>query len=104
MEKYYGLADGFTINGMWNWMQSLSERTLTLASITILHLAFIPNLLAYANAITEKLPNLDSFILVLGALFIMMLRSIIKQDMLVVTIHSIGFVSQCALFAFILLR
>ena len=102
--KIIAFLDSISITSIWAWMQTLSERTLTLLSISILHMAFLPNMLAYANAVTEKLPNLDSFLLILGALFIMMVRSIIKKDMLVVFIHSIGFVAQCVLFAFILLK
>lgn len=103
-ENFKLFASGISVNGMWSWVHSLSERTLMLLAISILHFAFVPNLIAYANVVTDKLPNLDSFILILGALFIMMLRSIIKKDMVVVLIHSIGFVTQCALLAFIILK
>lgn len=94
----------FNFEGVINWVNSLSERTLSLSAIAILHVAFVPSLLAYLNALTDKLPNLDTFALILLALAIMCLRAIIKKDIIAILVHMMGFIGQTALFAFILLK
>ncbi len=86
------------------WVNTLSERTLTLTSIAILHSVFIPNILAFLNHISDKLPNLDSYLLVVVALFIMMLRAVVKNDKVATLVHMIGFASQLVLLALVLLK
>lgn len=87
-----------------NWMNSLSERTLTLSSIAILHCMFLPNALAYLNGITQTLPNLDAYLLSVLALGIMNLRSIIKNDKVATLIHMLGFIGQLSVLAIILMK
>lgn len=87
-----------------HWFNTLSERTLSLASIATLHVIFLPNALAYLNGLTEKLPNLDAYLLLIIALVIMNVRSIIKNDKIAALVHTAGFVSQLAMLALILLK
>ena len=86
------------------WISTLSERTLTLSSIAILHVVFLPNALAYLNGITDRLPNLDAYLLVVLALIIINLRSIMKNDKVASLIHLAGFVSQLTVLALILMK
>lgn len=90
--------------GVQNWVSSLSERTLALSGITILHCAFITNLLAVMNNLTDKTPGLDAYLLVSLALFIMCLRSILTNDKISTLIHVVGFCSQLTVLALIILR
>jgi hypothetical protein len=93
-----------TFAGISEWVTSLSERTLTLSAIAILHATFVPNALAFLNGITEKLPNLDAYLLVVLALVIMNLRAILKNDKIASLIHLVGWAGQLSLFALILLK
>jgi len=94
----------FYVHMAMNWINTLSERTLTLSAIAVLHCVFVPNMLAFLNHITDKLPSLDSYLLVATALFIMMLRSVVKSDKMAIVIHMVGFVSQLSLLALVLLK
>ena len=87
-----------------DWLLSLSDKTLNLCSIAILHLVFLPQYVAYLNGLIDKLPNLDTYIILLIALGLMMLRAIIKKDMIAILIHSVGFISQILIMSFILLK
>lgn len=95
--------DVYTENAM-KWIKGLSERTLALSSISIFHLVFLPNVIAYMNGLTDKLPTLDSYLLVVAGLVIMNLRAIIKKDSLSMVIHLIGFISQLAVLAIVLMK
>ena len=86
------------------WGKNLSERTLQLSAIAILHVTFLPGLVAYLNGITDKTPSLDAYIIVLAALGIMNLRAIINKDSAAMIIHLIGFISQLIVVAFVLLK
>ena len=99
--KYY-LAEFIISCG--KFLMSLSDRTLELSVIAILNVVFLPNYMAYLNRLTDKLPNLDTYILVLLVLAIMNLRSIIKKDSAAILIHMIGFISQLVIFTFIVLK
>lgn len=88
----------------FRWVNTLSERTLHLSSIAILHVIFLPNALAYLNGLTDKLPNLDAYLLLVAALVIMNLRSIVKNDKIAALVHMVGFVSQLSMLALILLK
>ena len=86
------------------FLMNLSDRTLELSIIAILNVVFLPNYMAYLNRLTDKLPNLDTYILVLLVLAIMNLRAIIKKDSTAILIHMIGFISQLVIFTFIVLK
>lgn len=103
MEKYLTNFDSFGTNVV-SWIKSLSERTLSLLAIAILHLTFLPGLVAYLNGITDKLPSIDTYIIVLAALGIMNLRAIIKKDSIASLIHLAGFISQITVIAFVLMK
>jgi hypothetical protein len=97
--------DSATIqNKIVHWLSTLSERTLTLTSIAILHSVFTPNVLAFLNHLTDRLPSLDSYLLVMIALFIMMLRAVHKIDKTAIFVHMCGFVMQLGLLALVLLK
>lgn len=89
---------------VWNWLQGFSEVTLSLSAITVLHIVFLPNLVAYLNGLTDKLPNLDTYLLLLLALAIMNLRAIIKKDSIATIVHAAGFISQLVVLAVVLLK
>jgi len=91
-------------HNLWTALTSLSERTLSLMSIAILHAAFIPTMYAYISGVTEHLPNVDIYLFVLLSLSIMTLRSIIMKDLVSVLIHFVGFVSQLTLAALIIFK
>lgn len=91
-------------SSIWMWLTGLSERTLGLMAIAILHAAFIPTMFAYINGVTEHLPNVDIYLLVLSSLAILALRAIIKKDLVSVFIHNVGFVVQLGLAALIIFK
>lgn len=101
--KMYNLVVDFW-NNLQLWVSTLSERALSLSGIAILHCAFITNLLAVMNSITDKTPGLDAYLLVSLALFIMCLRSILINDKIATLIHVVGFCSQLSVLALIILR
>lgn len=92
------------VDEVTKWAKGLSERTLQLSAIAILHVTFLPGLVAYLNGITDKTPSLDAYIIVLAALGIMNLRAIIKKDSPALLIHLAGFISQLVVVAFVLLK
>lgn len=92
------------VDEVTKWVKGLSERTLQLSAIAILHVTFLPGLVAYLNGITDKTPSLDAYIIVLAALGIMNLRAIIKKDSGALLIHLAGFLSQLVVVAFVLLK
>lgn len=99
MAKFNTFYDNLVI-----WLSTLSERTLALSSIAILHVVFLPNALAFLNGLTDRLPNLDAYLLVVLALVIMNLRSIMKNDKVASLIHLVGFVGQLTILALILMK
>lgn len=99
MAKFNTFYDKLTV-----WLSTLSERTLTLSSIAILHVVFLPNALAFLNGLTDRLPNLDAYLLVVLALVITNLRSIMKNDKVASLIHLAGFVGQLTVLALILMK
>lgn len=86
------------------WVFSLSERSLSVVSIVVLHSVFIPQIWAYNNALTDKLPNFDAYFLVLFSLLCMNMRAIIKKDSILCAVHMIGFCVQLTLIAFTFLK
>ena len=86
------------------WVYSISERTLTIVSIIVLHSVFIPQIFAYHKGMTDKLPNFDAYILVIIALVLLNLRAIIKKDSVVCGVHMFGFVVNLSLIALTFLK
>ena len=84
-------------SGLWNWLHSLSEQTLSILSIALLHCAFAPAMWAYIQGVTEKLPNFEGFAIVLASLALLMLRAIISKQMILVFVHAVGFIVQLSL-------
>jgi hypothetical protein len=91
-------------NSIIQYVNTLSERTLSIIPIVILYCIFIPSYLANLNLLSDKLPSLDSVLLVSIALFIMTLHAILKNDRLLILIHVIGFVINSIILSMIILR
>lgn len=87
-----------------NYIKTLSQQTLNIASVVVLHCVFVPSVIAYNANITQSLPSLDSVILVLVALTIMACNSLVKKDMLAITTHMFGFIGQCVLLSFVIFK
>lgn len=87
-----------------NYIKTLSQQTLNIASVVVLHSVFIPSVIAYNTGLTERLPSLDSVILVFIALTIMACNSLVKKDMLAITTHLFGFIGQCVLLSFVIFK
>ena len=106
-DKFYE-SIGNTLNMFGNsiieYVNTISERTLSVSAIAILHCIFLPSILAYLNAVSDKLPSLDSVLLVLIALTIMTLHAILKNDRLLVLIHLIGFISNSVILSMVIFR
>ena len=103
MNEYLIKVEGYLTTG-FQWLVGLSERTLSLTAISILYLTFLPDLVAYLNHLTDKLPSLNSYTLVTAALLIMFMRAIFKGDKVQSVIHLIGITSQVYTIAFILMK
>ena len=88
----------------YQYITTLSQQTLNIASVVVLHSVFVPSVIAYNTGLTERLPSLDSVILVLIALTIMACNSLIKKDMLAITTHLFGFIGQCVLLSFVVFK
>lgn len=86
------------------WLYSLSDRTLTLSSIVVLHSVFVMQMYAYLTRISDRLPSLDTYLMVVFALVILNLRAILNKDQLASMIHMLGFVSQLALMTWVVLK
>lgn len=86
------------------WMFSISERTLLMFAIAAMHMVFVPQMWAYLNNLTETLPSLDSYLVVLFATICMNLRAILKKDQAAQLIHMAGFVGQLVIGMLILLK
>lgn len=103
MEKFKSNLDMFFDDAV-KYLTSFSQKTLNITAIVVLHCTFFPSVLAYYNSITDKVPNLDSVLIVLFALTVMALNSIIRKDMLAITVHILGFVTQCVLLSMVLFK
>lgn len=86
------------------WLFSISERSLLMLAITGMHMVFVPQMYAYLNNLTETLPSLDSYLVVLFATICMNLRAILKKDQAAQLIHMVGFVGQLLIGMLILLK
>ena len=91
-------------NSIVQYATTISERTLSIIPIVILYCIFVPSYLANLNALSDKLPSLDSVLLVLVALTIMTLHAILKNDRLLLVLHVIGFVVNSTILSMIVLR
>lgn len=91
-------------NSLASYVATIGERTLSISSVVILHIIFLPNLLAYLSAKTEHLPSIDSVILVLVALTIMAFNAILKNDRLLIVVHLLGFIINSAILSMVIFR
>ena len=91
-------------NSLASYVATIGERTLSISSVVILHIIFLPNLLAYLSAKTEHLPSIDSVILVLVALTIMAFNAILKNDRLLIVVHLLGFIINSAILSIVIFR
>lgn len=91
-------------NGLVRYFKTISERTLTISTIVILHSIFLPSTIAYLTALTERTPSIDSVLLVLLALSIMAINAIIKKDMLAICVHMLGFLGNTVLLALVVFK
>lgn len=85
-------------------IMNLSERVLSVSAIVILHCIFVPTLLAFLNSLSDKLPSLDSVLLVTIALTIMTLHAIVKNDRLLIITHMIGFITNLVILSMVVFR
>lgn len=92
------------IENVNKWVFSLSERTLLMVAITAMHMVFVPQMYAYLNNLTEVLPSLDSYFVVVFATVCLNIRAIIKKDQIAQLIHMFGFVGQLVIGMLILLK
>jgi len=99
---------GNTMNNIGNsivqYVSTISERTLSVIPIVILYCIFIPSYLANLQALSDKLPSLDSVLLVMIALTIMTLHAILKNDRMLLVLHVFGFVVNSTILSMIVLR
>lgn len=91
-------------NSIIEYTNTISERALSVSAIAILHCIFLPSILAYLNAMSDKLPSLDSVLLVLFALTIMTFHAILKNDRLLVLVHLIGFITNSVILSMVIFR
>lgn len=86
------------------YLKTLSQHTLNIITIAVLHATFIPQSIAILNGLTEKVPNIDSVMLVFLALSIMVISSLIKKDMIALLVHFCGFIANCVILSMIVFR
>lgn len=87
-----------------DYTKTLSQQTLNISSIVVLHSIFVPQIFAYLMNLTEKTPSIDSVLLVVLALTIMAINSMIKRDMMAIFVHLIGFISNVVLLSFVVFK
>lgn len=106
-DKFFDSIGNFLTNfgnALVEYVKTISERTLSLLAIVILHCIFLPSTLAYLSALSDKLPSLDSVLLVLTALTIMTLHAIVKNDRLLIITHMIGFITNLVILSMVVFR
>lgn len=86
------------------YFSTISERTLSISSIIVLNCIFIPTLLAQLNGLSDKLPSLDSVLLVITALTIMAFHAILKNDRLLILVHMLGFIVNLVILSLVIFR
>lgn len=91
-------------NSLLEYISTISERVLSVSAIVILHCIFVPTLLAFLNSLSDKLPSLDSVLLVTIALTIMTLHAIVKNDRLLIITHMIGFITNLVILSMVVFR
>lgn len=99
-----GVGFDIFVKSIIEYVNTISERTLSVSAIAILHCIFLPTILANLKGLSDKLPSLDSVLLVLIALSIMTLHAILKNDRLLVLVHMIGFITNSVILSMVIFR
>jgi hypothetical protein len=87
-----------------SYFATLSQQSFTVASIAVLHSIFVPTTIAYLGGLTERLPSIDTVLLLLVGLSAMAISSIIKKDMVAVFAHMVGFSGQAILLSIVVFK
>lgn len=106
-DKFYnGISKSVNAFGvsLVDYTKKLSQQTLNISSIVVLHSIFVPQIFAYLMNLTEKTPSIDSVLLVLLALTIMAMNSMIRRDMMAIFVHLIGFITNVVLLSFVVFK
>jgi hypothetical protein len=91
-------------NAFVDYVRTISNNTLNIASVVVLHCVFVPATIAYLTGITERLPSIDSVLLVLLALTIMAANALVKNDRLAILTHMLGFISNSVLLSMVIFK
>jgi hypothetical protein len=86
------------------FLRTISQNTLNISSVVVLHCVFVPATIAYLTGLTEKLPSIDSVLLVLVALTIMAANALVKNDRLLILTHMLGFIGNCVLLSMVVFK
>lgn len=102
-DKLFDTVDEYFV-GFISYLKTLSQHTLNIITIAVLHSTFIPQSIAILNGLTEKVPNIDSVMLIFLALSIMAISAIIKKDMMAIFVHFCGFIANAVVLSMIVFK
>lgn len=89
---------------MLEQLKKISTDTLNWVAIVAFHMATIPTLLSVVSGINDRVPTSDVAMFVYLGLLIILVRSVLKKDMVCILINGIGFFIQASLFALVVFK
>lgn len=79
----------------------ISAETLNILSIILLHAATLPSYMAMTSGIDPGTPDIDIVLLLWMGLATMFAQSLVRRDMIGLTVNAVGFMMQSMIMAMI---
>lgn len=89
---------------MLDQIKRISTDTMNWVAIVAFHMATIPTLLSVVSGVNDRVPTSDVAMFVYLGLLILLVRSIVKKDMICILINGLGFFIQASLFALVVFK
>jgi hypothetical protein len=87
-----------------NHIRHISANALGIAALVLLHSATIPSYIAMLSGIDAATPAVDLVLLVWMGLAAMFVQSIIRRDLILITVNCVGFMVQSTALALVFFK
>lgn len=87
-----------------NHLRQISANALGIAALVLLHSATIPSYIAMLSGIDAATPAVDLVLLVWMGLAAMFVQSIIRRDLILITVNCVGFMVQSTALALVFFK
>ena len=93
-----------TYKNFFKQLTEISVESIGWIGVAALHVATIPGLLAVMSGLSDDTPNIDMSLLLWTALMLFFLKALLKKDMVMIFIITMGFIVQCVVMALIFFK